>query len=911
MTPGICKQPREITSPATLGSTMKQITLIIVLLTNVYAFQQGFDPESYREKTVNAVRIETPLKIDGLLEEALYLGRCFSDFIQFEPVNGARATEKTDLWIGYDDDAIYVGARLWDSSPDSVVGRVGRRDAFLNADIFEIIIDSYHDKRTGFSFQINPAGSIRDEVYFNDTWTDDSWDGIWEGKTRVDDEGWTAEMRIPYSQLRFGEKDEHTWGFLPTRYIQRKGEWDYFVYHPLEESGAMSRTADLVGIKDISPPKRREILPYIAGSVSDLPSSAGNAFLQGADKHFGVGADIKMGIGANLTIDATINPDFGQVEADPSTINLSDHETYYDEKRPFFMEGRSIFNFGNSGPTNNMSVNFGEPRFFYSRRIGRPPQGWVNGVSGDSLESSTTTGILGAAKISGKIGAWSVGGITALTDKEVARYYDSGQISKEQIEPYTSYNLVRAIKEIDDGRYGIGFMGTYTERFMDGINVLGELDENHSSQDILSDNSQGLGLDGWAFLGEDRAWALGGWAGFSQVNGSKSRIESLQQNSSHYYQRPDVDHVEVDPNRESLVGHAGRLKLNKERGNVLFNAALGWISPGFETNDLGLTWGTDVINAHVSVGYRWLEASRFIRRSSASILYANNHDFSGLNTSDVLFGMGSIRFVNFWTMNINGGYSFENLSNTALRGGPRVIEEAAVFAGGNLNSDYRRDISWSGDIDWGAEADGSTQLSLGMDLNVKLGHRLNLSVGPNISRNIDETQYVAAIADANHTVMYGKRYVFAQLEQDIASAELRIDYPISPRFSLEGYFQPFIAVGRYSEFKEYKRPESNDFLIYGQEGSTIGPNNTFDPTGGTDEDAFTIGNRDFNYKALVGTLVLRWEFSPGSTMYLVWTQNGTNFDNPGDFKLSRDLSDLANAEVDNVFAIKLSYWLGQ
>lgn len=892
---------------------MKNLILFLSVVTIAVAYEEPFDPNEYRNKEVVAVRIPKPIVVDGILDENIYQGISYSDFIQYEPFNGARASEKTDMWIAYDDEAIYVGARMWDSQPDSIVGRVGRRDAYLNADIFEVIIDSYYDRRTGFSFQINPAGSIRDEVYFNDTWTDDSWDGIWEGKSRIDAQGWTAEMRIPYSQLRFGEKEVHTWGFLPTRYIQRRGEWDYFVYFPLDENGAMSRAADLTNIRDINPPKRREITPYITTGYGHLRTEERNAFSEGQETNLDLGADIKLGIGANLTVDATINPDFGQVEADPSSINLSDHETFYSEKRPFFVEGRSIFNFGNSGPTNNMSVNFSEPRFFYSRRIGRAPQGGVS-ADYDSLASPSATRILGAAKISGKIGDdWSVGGITTLTNRERAEYYDEGQIQKQQVEPYTSYNLIRTQKQMDDGRYGVGLMGTFTHRFMDGISLLGELDTDHSSAEILSDQSIGLGIDGWAFLGENKDWALGGWAGFSEVQGSVERMLSLQQNSSHYYQRPDADHKEVDSSLTSLTGHSGRINLNKESGNVLVNLALGWISPGFETNDLGLTWGTDVINKHISLGYRWIERGTYLRSANASILYANNHDFSGLRTSDVIFAMSNMRFNNFWSLNLNGGYGFENIGVTELRGGPRVIGTGEYFFGAGLNSDYRKNISGFTSLDLGYDIDGGSEIGLSLHMNFKLNSGINLSLGPAIFRETDMTQYITRIDDPTNTVMYGKRYVVAQLDQTVTSADLRIDYPISPRFTLEGYFQPFIAVGSYSNFKEYVRPESNEFLVYGEDGSSIeyGDGYVIDPTGGNADDEFTISNPDFNFKALVGTLVLRWEFSPGSTMYMVWTHNGTNFEDPGDFSLGRDLKNLANADADDVFALKLSYWFGQ
>ncbi len=342
---------------------MKFLYLVLLIPGLAIAADQDFNPEDYRDRRVEAVRLSDPLNIDGRLEEGLYSGQSYSDFVQFIPHNGSRASERTEVWIGYDDDALYVGARMWDSEPDSVETRVGRRDEWLNTDIFEVIIDSYHDKRTGYSFQINPSGSILDETYFNDSWTDRTWDGIWEGRTTIDQYGWTAELRIPYSNLRFNEQEVYTWGFFPTRYIQRRNEWDYFVYVAQDESGLMSRAAEMNGIQGISPPSRRAILPYVTAGGSSLPSQQDNPFFEGRDSNLGLGADVKIGIGGNLTIDATINPDFGQVEVDPSVINLSAYETYYQEKRPFFVEGRNIFRFGRGGAYKQLGLQLQQPTF--------------------------------------------------------------------------------------------------------------------------------------------------------------------------------------------------------------------------------------------------------------------------------------------------------------------------------------------------------------------------------------------------------------------------------------------------------------------------------------------------------------------------------------------------------------------
>ncbi len=881
----------------------------------LFAMNAEFDPVPYQHRKLQAIRIDHPLAIDGHLEEDLYASTPTSNFVQFQPHNGSPASQRTQIWIAYDEHALYVGARMWDTDPDSIVTRVGRRDDQLNTDLFEVILDSYHDHRTGFSFQINPSGSIRDASYFNDGWTDESWDGIWDGRCSIDAEGWNAEMRIPFSQLRFSGQEEYVWGILPTRYIQRRDEWDYFVYIPKGESGIISRCADLTGIRGIHPPARQSILPYASGTYGQLPTQQDNPFYDGRDQRLGLGADMQFGIGGSLTVDATLNPDFGQVEVDPSQINLSAYETYYQEKRPFFVEGRNIFRFGSDGPSNNMSINASSPQFFYSRRIGRAPQGSIP-APGDSLLAPDATRILGAAKLSGKLaGGWSIGGLSALTNREYAHYYENGQEKRIQIEPNTSYSLLRARRDIHDGRQGVGVLVTGVERYFDGIDWLGDQDTEHDLRDQLNRDAQALGVDAWSFLGAEEEWALGAAFGYSSVSGSPERILDLQQSSRHYYQRPDAGHVEVDSSRTRLSGHMGRIRLNREKGAFLANFALGWVSPGFETNDMGLTWSADKINKHVVLGYRLLEPYSVLLAGRMDVAYANNHDFSGALMDQVLLGMGYAQFTNYWAANWFFAYNPESLSNTLLRGGPKVLTPAAFSYNLGVNSDGRSNLSYGLNFDHGFSADGSHNMGGGLFLDLRLGKRFVLETGPSYSRSIDRTQYVTSVEDPDHPVMYGRRYVVARLQQDVLSADIRVNYTLSPQLTIQGYFQPFLAVGSYSEFKEYRRPRTRDFLRYGSEGSTIRVNEDgwYEVNPGNDStiNSFTFYDPDFNYKALVGTLVLRWEFNPGSTLYLVWTHNGSNDEHPGDFQPLRDFRDLLQSSSDDVFALKVTYWLGR
>ncbi len=855
------------------------------------------------ESDIEAVRLNHPLQIDAKLTESLYSSQPFQRFIQSDPDNGEPATENTEVWIGYDDAAVYVGARLWDSEPDSIIARMGRRDDDTNSDLFQVAIDSYHDRRSGFFFTVNPSGTIMDGTISNDSWTDDTWDGVWECRTAIDKKGWTVEMRIPFSQLRFNQQKQYSWGIGLGRMIQRRNEQALNVHIPRGESGLVSHFPTLNGISNIKPPKRIETLPYLTSGYSLLPSEQDNPFFNGRDNNLGVGADFKLGIGSNVTIDGTINPDFGQVEVDPSVINLSAYETFYREKRPFFVEGASIFSFGQGGPTNRWGFNFFEPDFFYSRRIGRPPRGEVS--SEGSVDIPSATSILGAAKISGKInGDWSIGSVTALTRREYARVNNDGNISREEVEPLTSYNLIRSQKEFNNGLQGLGVLGTYVHRsFHDG-----------SLRDILSDNAVTFGMDGWTFLNEEKDWVIAGWGGFSEVAGSRTRMVDLQQNSSHYFQRPDADHVSLDSTITRMRGFATRLILNKESGHVFLNSALGVISPGFESNDMGLTFGTDQINKHIVAGYNWYDPGKTFRRAEIGTAYMSNHNFGGIKTSERFFLFGFAQLLNYWSFNGFIGAGPRTLSDTKLRGGPMVISPSGGFGNFQVRSDNRKDIIYSvGAQGWSSEK-GEYSREISGEIEIKLGTRLNLSVGPeySIDRTID--QYVEEIADESVEAMYGKRYIMAQLNQKTVSADLRVNLTFTPTLSLQAYFQPFISTGHYSRFKEFKKPRTYDFMVYGEDGTTVeevDDGYLLYPTGGENDDAFFIENPDFNYKALVGTAVLRWEFKPGSTLYLVWTRNGYDEQHPGDFQFRRDMRDLLGTTTDNVFAVKVAYWLGR
>lgn len=886
-----------------LTNNLKNTLFLISFFSYLLAQSEVFNPENFRNREVTAIRLEEPLNIDGILDEALYSTKAYDSFVQYEPNNGIPGSEDTEFWVGYDDNALYIGAMMYDNNPDSIIARMTRRDGGEASDLLYIGIDSYFDQRSGFWFSTNPIGSISDGTISNDNNTEDSWDGIWNGQSKITEKGWSTEIKIPFSQLRFNKAPENIMGIGLIRQIHRRKEMDFFTYIARDESGLASHFATLKGIKNIQPPKRLEMTPYITGNYGILNTEDDNPFYNGKDNSVNIGTDLKIGIGNNLTVDATINPDFGQVEVDPSELNLTAFETYYQEKRPFFIEGASIFRFGTGGPTNRMSFGTSEPTFFYSRRVGRYPQGEVDE---DWVKVPNATSILGAAKLSGKItDTWSVGAFSALTRREFAKVQIAGEDSEVEAEPLTSYNLFRTLKEFNQGRQGLGMIMTYVERNF----------EDEYLRNILSDQSTVLGIDGWTFLNEDKDWVIGGFLGYSNVIGSKDFISDLQQSSARYYQRPDANHVELDSDQNNLEGFVGKATINKETGKWSFNSALQFVSPGFENNDMGLNFRADNINNHISFGYKWLKPGKIFQLAMLNTAYMTNHNFAGDKLNEMVFLFGYMQFKNFWSIDPIIGIGPRTLSDQKLRGGPLVISPAGMWSSLFIQTDSRKSVIYELGGEYEQSEKGSYSMYISPEVDFNVGTRLRLQFEPGFNKQNQIDQYVDSFDDETAENMFGYRHIVARMERKTISAEFRIDYTFTPKLSFQAYVQPYMTVGSFSHFKEFERPESYDFIEYGKannmeitkdgdDGYNLYPN-------GSDGNSLYIENPDFNYKALVGSAVLRWEFRPGSTLFLVWTRNSSDENNPGTFNFNRDTKDLFKAEADNVFAVKLTYWLGK
>jgi hypothetical protein len=785
--------------------------------------------------------------------------------------------------VAYDDDAIYVGARCFDAHPESLLVRLSRRDVSVPADRFSFYLDPYHDKRTGYYFLVNAAGTLFDGTLYNDGWEDNSWDGVWEAKTQVDNQGWTAEIRVPYSQIRFQPADRHVWGVNFRRVIQRNSEEVFLVYQPKKESGFVSRWPELHGIENIRPPRAIEVLPYATTKAEYLDVDPADPFNDGSRFIPNGGADLRMGVGSKLTLNATVNPDFGQVEVDPAVVNLSDVETFFGEKRPFFTEGSSIFRFGNQGADSYWGFNWPEPTFFYSRRIGRGPQGDIPPPPNITqyTDAPIATSILGAGKLTGKLSPTvSFGSLLAVTGREMVQLSNSGARTETEIEPLTYYGVARGLKEFRDRRQGFGLMATYAARDF----------RDPSLRDQLNATSLMTGFDGWTFLDANKTWVISGWSALSHVTGTPTAMTALQTNSRHYLQRPDADHVEVDPNATSISGFGSRYWLNKQKGNVILNSALGFMNPTFDVADMGFQSRGDVINGHFGGGYKWTNTTKLKKYQEVLGSVFASYDFQGNKIWNGVWLSGFTEFINNYSLQYSTAYNPQTVNNRRTRGGPLMLNMPGYE--GYLYFDTDGKATWFYYIDMYAYTqpeEDSYNWSVSPGVEWKPASNVTLSVGPSYSRNMDDAQWVDNIPDASATDTYGVRYVFGDLDQTTLAANIRLNWAFNPTMSLQTYFQPLISAGDYTAFKALARPKSYEFTPYDYEA--------------------LAGNQDFNVKSLRGNAVFRWEYRPGSSLYLVWTQERSGYTPTGDFRMGQDFKDLGDLTPNNVFLVKMTYYI--
>jgi len=822
-----------------------------------------------------------------------------TDFVQWEPEEGAVPSQQTAFKIVYDDRAIYVAYRVHDTEPDRIDSILSRRDGFPG-DWVEINIDSYHDHRTAFSFTASVSGTRGDEFISNDgnNWAG-SWDPIWEFKTRIDEEGWTAEARIPLSQLRYGNKDEHVWGIQVHRRLFRKEERSLWQPKSKDESGWVSRFGELHGLEGIPAQRQIELLPYVVAQTESFEAVSGDPFNDGRDSHLGAGLDGKFGVTSDLTLDFTINPDFGQVEADPSEVNLSAFESFFQERRPFFIEGSNILDFQIAPSI--AGGNFTADNLFYSRRIGLRPHHSPDLGIDEYVQVPDNTSILAAFKLTGKTRkGLSIGVMDNITSRETARIAAPGGPREERVEPLTNFFVARVQQDIDKGNTRIGGMLTAVNR---------SIDEDHLA--FLHSSAYSAGIDLFQYW-SNRAWYVAANGAVSDVRGDESALLVTQTASARYFQRPDNTYESLDSTRTSLSGYAGSLRLAKTSGpgNLRFETGAAWRSPGFEANDIGFLRRADEINQFTWVGYSVRNPVSIFRRFGINGNQWLDWDFGGTNLTRRVNMNGNATFLNNWSGGIGVNRTLESISNTALRGGPSSKWPGNWNADFSVNTDNRQRLfgGFGGGLTSGDE-DSYDYRNVWLDLALRPSNAMRLTLSPFYSRNKDEMQYVTT-----EFVGSEERYLFGSLDQKTAALTVRINYTISPNLTVQYYGSPFASSGKYTEFKRITTPLAESYLdrfhVFDDTQITYNPtNDTFDIDENEDGTVdYSIENPNFNVREFNSNLVLRWEFQPGSLLYLVWSQARTDFITDGGFGVGKEFDTIFGTHPRNILLVKVSKW---
>ena len=898
------------------------------------AVAQRAGPAQHSSRPVaHATAIDDHPILDGRLDEPAWTRATpVTEFTQLDPEEGRPASARTEVRIVYDGEALYIGAMLHDSLPPSA--RLVRRDAYvLDSDWFSVALDSYHDHLSSFRFSVNPAGVRRDEIFASSGRTvntagqvvvtdrgglaDQSWDPVWEAATTVTDSGWIAEIRIPFSQLRFSPADRQTWGLQMERRIARRQEQAMFAFTPKDQPAGVPQYGHLEGIAGLRAQQRLEVLPYASGRVLTRPELAParsvafpDPFRSPREGTFGVGADVKYRVTSDFTLDATLNPDFGQVEQDPAVVNLTAFETQFEEKRPFFVEGAEILRFGTSifGAQEG-----GPPQLIYSRRVGRAPQ-LAAPDSAVYADLPDVAHVLGAAKLTGRTTrGWSVGMLEAVTGREHASFVSaSGARGRAEVEPLTSYFAGRLKRDFRAGRATLGALVTAVNRRTEGAAAAAQLRTSAytAGADFRTETA-------------DHVWSVVGSFSPSYVSGSASAIAATPRSSNHFFQRPDARHLRYDPNATSLAGYRVQVDGGKRTGNWTGNVAMTASSPGYEINDLGFQTSTDRIVLDPNVTYEHTKPGRILRRWSVRAGPDNvwNYDWDIVRRQTYVTAQSQFR--NYWTTSVQMNHASPAYSDRLTRGGPLTRTPAGDGIKLDVSSDPRRRYTLATTINRTFDRAGLDQTLYSVDVGLKPADNLEIRVGPDLNRVRNPAQYVTSVSDPTATATFGRRYVFAALDQTTLGIETRLNVTFTPRLTLEIYAQPFVATNDFGALKELRAPRTFDFAVYGVDAGTATRDSagrtTVDPDGAGPARAFGVDDRDFTLASLRGNAVLRWEWRPGSTLYVVWQQEraeqlggveatlrGREL---GRLAFTDDFADLMRVRPVNVLMFKVSYWL--
>lgn len=872
--------------------------LACLLIISQYVVSQTTEKKIYLTQRTNPA----PPHIDGILDDQVWEKLEWAgNFVQLEPYENRKPSQETRFKITYDDNNLYIAIRCFDTAPDSIVKRMSRRDGF-DGDWVEVNIDSYHDLRTAFSFTVNAAGVKGDEAITNDgnNW-DPSWDPIWYVKTNIDDKGWTAEYQIPFFQLRFGKQNEYVWGLQVNRRLFRKTERSSWQFISPQATGWVHHFGELHGIQNIVPQKQKDITPYVVGQAETYQRDENNPFATGKDFSPKVGLDGKFGITNDLTLDFTINPDFGQVEADPSEVNLTTFETFFPEKRAFFIEGKNIINHRILGGGSPLSSD----NLFYSRRIGKHPSIYPDVDSDDNEYAKVpdNTTILGAFKLTGKTRrGLSLGILESITQKEIAQVERKDIRSTEVAEPFTSYFAARAEQDFNNSNTRLGAMITSTNRRMDAP----------ETEDCMIKNAYTGGIN-FNHQWKNKTYYFDANLVFNQINGSAEAIHDLQTSSPHYFQRPDAKYVALDSNRTSLEGIGGTIQAGKSgNSKIRYLMWLTWRSPGLNLNDMGYINRTDEIMEVFWTGFYQNEPFSIFRDANLNFnqwygsTWGLNYKYFGGNIN------GHVTYKNNWCTGLGIARESKSFSSEALRGGPSLLYDGYTSYWGHIGTDERRKIRMVFAYSGGQrDKKNSINNNYYVSFRLRLSDACQVSLDPEFSTNKDQIAYVSTIDDIEPV-----RYIRGNLDQKTTSLTLRFTYNITPDFTIQYYAMPFISAGKYNDYKfvaDSKAENYNDrYISYIDEQISYSEDdNTFQ----VDEklngiSVYNFDNPNFNSYDFNSNLVIRWEYLPGSVVYLVWSQNRNKSEDRGNFSFNSDIKELFDIYPYDVFLVKISYRLG-
>jgi hypothetical protein len=831
------------------------------------------------------------IRVDGRLDDEGWRDTtAITDFVQKEPTEGAEPSDPMEVRFAYDDTALYIGARMTSREGRVIQAPLGRRDSIDQAEHILVSFDTFLDRRSAVTFGVTAAGVRIDRFHASDNEDsfDSGFDPVWQSQTSISTDGWTAELWIPFSQLRFNPQDALVWGLNIHRFRPNLNEEDYWILIPRTQRAWSSRFGELRGIASVPASRRIELLPYVAGaSTLHAARDKVNPFNRGANLTSRVGADVKMGIGPNLTLDATINPDFGQVEADAAEVNLSAFETRFPEKRPFFLEGAQLF-------------NIGHPNFYYSRRIGARPSGPAPGIFVDYPSAQT---ILGAAKLSGRLPSkTSIGVLAAATGEEFAETTSSTEgldSSRVLVAPRAFHAVGRVVQDF-------GPLGNTAGFFINAMHR--DVGSGDPLAGLLVRNALGVaGNTMLRFSGGD--YELRASGGTSYIDGDAAAIERVQRSSAHYAQRPDRTYSVLDPTLTSLAGWTVQANFDRVSGrHWLFGTSTKIDSENFETNDFAQLTGADGLTISGNLRYRETQPGKVFRSYSIGFDVSNDSTLRWLRQSGNLRPNVNVTWANYWTSSISVTRNLPQESVSLTRGGPLMARVGGWNTSVNFGNRSTSQTRWTGNVTVANTDDGGKTRRVSTTLSVRPGPRWQLSANPFWERLTETQQYVTTFANGRPET-YGSRYVFSFIDRSTISTQFRLSFTLKPDMNLDVYGEPFAASGRYYDYGELLAAGVSERLLYGTSGTTVEVQADGSRVVRIGDLSYTLRNRDFNTLSFRSNVVLRWEWRPGSTLYVVWQQDRSNTDTIGSYVSAADMFRSVRAPGRNVFVIKSSFWL--